>query len=110
MIPIVHDLMTRFLDQRRVSRRHGDERRRRAAAGAGVAPHRDHAGCDDAAHGWLGGACGAKVDPETEHIPVIMLTMMDDRNMGYALGATDYLTKPIDRERLAGILRKYRHG
>ena len=29
-----------------------------------------------------------------------MLTIVDDRNLGYALGAADYLTKPIDRERL----------
>ena len=29
-----------------------------------------------------------------------MLTIVDDKNLGYALGAADYLTKPIDRERL----------
>ena len=33
-----------------------------------------------------------------------MLTIVDDRNLGYALGAADYLTKPIDRERLAAVL------
>ena len=32
-----------------------------------------------------------------------MVTIVDDRNLGYALGATDYLTKPIDRERLAAL-------
>ena len=41
-------------------------------------------------------------------LPVIMLTIVDDKNLGYALGAADYLTKPIDRERLAIILQKYR--
>ena len=41
-------------------------------------------------------------------IPVIMLTIVDDKNMGYALGAADYLTKPIDWSRLAAILQKYR--
>ena len=30
-----------------------------------------------------------------------MVTIVDDQNLGYALGATDYLTKPVDRERLA---------
>src|SRR5207247_8431692 len=40
-----------------------------------------------------------KSDPELEEIPVIMLTIVDDQNMGYALGATEYLTKPIDRDR-----------
>ena len=49
-----------------------------------------------------------KADPETQDIPVIMLTMVDDKNIGFALGATDYLTKPIDRGRLAGLLGRYR--
>jgi PAS domain S-box-containing protein len=48
-----------------------------------------------------------KADPATSDIPVIMLTIADDRNLGHALGATDYLTKPLDRERLASLLRKY---
>jgi CheY-like chemotaxis protein len=39
-----------------------------------------------------------------------MITMADDRSTGYALGASDYLTKPIDRERLAASVQKYRHG
>jgi CheY-like chemotaxis protein len=37
-----------------------------------------------------------------------MLTMVDDKRMGYALGASEYLTKPIDRERLIAVLTKYR--
>jgi two-component system, NtrC family, sensor kinase len=49
-----------------------------------------------------------KSDPELSDIPVIMLTILDARNMGYALGAADYLTKPIDRDRLAAVLKKYR--
>ena len=49
-----------------------------------------------------------KADSEVADIPVIMLTMLDDKNLGYALGAADYLTKPLDRERLMAILRKYR--
>jgi CheY-like chemotaxis protein/anti-sigma regulatory factor (Ser/Thr protein kinase) len=48
-----------------------------------------------------------KTDPATRDIPVIMVTMIDNRNLGYALGASDYLTKPIDREQLARVLRKY---
>ena len=51
-----------------------------------------------------------KSDPVTEHIPVIMLSMVDDKDMGYALGASDYLPKPFDRDRLVGVLGKYRHG
>ena len=33
-----------------------------------------------------------------------MLTIVDERNLGFALGATDYLTKPIDRQRLVQTL------
>jgi CheY-like chemotaxis protein len=48
-----------------------------------------------------------KNDPELADIPVIMLTIVDDKNMGYALGASDYITKPIDRERLITLVAKY---
>ena len=52
-----------------------------------------------------------KNDPEVAEIPVVMVTIVDDKNLGYALGASDYLTKPIDRKRLASVLRKFRqHG
>ena len=49
-----------------------------------------------------------KADAELAPIPVIMLTVVDDRNLGYALGAADYLTKPIDRERLLAALARHR--
>jgi CheY-like chemotaxis protein len=49
-----------------------------------------------------------KADPDIADIPVVMLTIVDDKNLGYALGASDYLTKPIDRERLVTVLRQHR--
>jgi len=49
-----------------------------------------------------------KADPDTADIPVIMATVLDDRSMGYALGAAEFLTKPIDRQRLLAILQRYR--
>jgi len=49
-----------------------------------------------------------KADPDLADIPVIMLTIVDDKNLGYSLGASDYLTKPLDRERLLSVLNKYR--
>ncbi|HUL11023.1 MAG TPA: response regulator [Methylococcaceae bacterium] len=49
-----------------------------------------------------------KADPELAPIPVIMATILDEENRGFALGATDFLTKPIDREHLAQLLQKYR--
>jgi CheY-like chemotaxis protein/two-component sensor histidine kinase len=57
--------------------------------------------------GWAA-LSAIKADPELADIPVIMLTMIDDRNMGFALGADDYLTKPVDRQRLTEVLKKYR--
>jgi PAS domain S-box-containing protein len=49
-----------------------------------------------------------KADTQLHDIPVVMVSMIDDRSMGYALGATDYLTKPVDRGQLSKLLRKYR--
>jgi signal transduction histidine kinase/CheY-like chemotaxis protein len=48
-----------------------------------------------------------KADPDLSDIPVILLTMVDDRHRGFALGAADYVAKPVDRHRLARILRKH---
>jgi CheY-like chemotaxis protein len=49
-----------------------------------------------------------KSDPELAETPVILLTITDNKSMGYALGASEYLTKPIERDRLLAVLRKYR--
>ncbi|MBC7806504.1 MAG: response regulator [Akkermansiaceae bacterium] len=57
--------------------------------------------------GW-GVLQALKSDPATLQIPVIMLTMVDKEHVGYALGAADYLNKPIDRARLSAVLSKYR--
>jgi CheY-like chemotaxis protein len=48
-----------------------------------------------------------KADEELAEIPVIMLTIVDERNRGYLLGASDYLVKPIEPDRLVRVLRKY---
>ncbi len=48
-----------------------------------------------------------KADPELVDIPVIMLSVADDRNLGFTRGASDYLTKPIDWVRFGSILKKY---
>jgi signal transduction histidine kinase/DNA-binding response OmpR family regulator len=51
-----------------------------------------------------------KADPETRDIPVIMVTMTNDRNLGYTLGATDFLTKPVRRDQLVELLDRYATG
>jgi CheY-like chemotaxis protein len=45
-----------------------------------------------------------KADPDTAHIPIILVTITDSREMGVALGVFDYLAKPVDWNRLRGIL------
>ncbi len=48
-----------------------------------------------------------KEDAELRSIPVIMLTMAGDADGGFALGAAEYATKPVDRHRLSATLRRY---
>ena len=48
-----------------------------------------------------------KSDPALEHIPAIMLTIVDDRSLGYSLGASEYMTKPINRKRLVALIQKF---
>jgi signal transduction histidine kinase/DNA-binding response OmpR family regulator len=48
-----------------------------------------------------------KADPELASLPVVLFTVTDSREQGYALGA-DYLAKPIDRQQLQALLAKYR--
>lgn len=45
-----------------------------------------------------------KNDPELTDIPVIMATMLNDRPLGFALGAADFMTKPVDQAKLRSIL------
>jgi CheY-like chemotaxis protein len=46
--------------------------------------------------------------PVTADIPVLMLSIVDDRESGFLLGATEYLTKPIDATRLGALLSAYK--
>ena len=48
-----------------------------------------------------------KGEPELQPIPVVLITMMDGRERGYALGAADYLQKPVPRDTLLQALEKY---
>jgi PAS domain S-box-containing protein len=57
--------------------------------------------------GWT--VLGAlKAQEDLAHIPVVMLTILDEQRIGFALGAAEYLTKPIERNRLVEVIR--RHG
>jgi len=47
-----------------------------------------------------------KSEPLTRDIPVIMVTVIDNRELGLALGAADYLVKPIRKDALVAALRR----
>jgi signal transduction histidine kinase/ActR/RegA family two-component response regulator len=48
-----------------------------------------------------------KQDPHLKHIPVIMITMVESRSMGHALGAADYLSKPVEQARLYEVVSRW---
>ncbi len=48
-----------------------------------------------------------KADTELAAVPVIMLTMLDDKSLGFSLGASDFLTKPIRRDVLLATVQRY---
>ena len=51
-----------------------------------------------------------KADPELCDIPVVLVTIMRDRDLGFALGAADYITKPLDREVLMRVVGRHVRG
>ncbi len=48
-----------------------------------------------------------KSDPELCEIPVILVTVLGDREMGLAFGAVDHLTKPINPQRLLDTINAF---
>jgi GAF domain-containing protein/CheY-like chemotaxis protein len=103
--PTVRDLMSRFLVKEGfpvVTAANGIEGLRRARESHPAAITLDVMMPD--LDGWTVLAA-LKGDPALADIPVILVTIVDEKTRGYALGATDYMVKPIDRERLAGVLR-----
>ncbi|GJE36912.1 response regulator [Methylobacterium persicinum] len=47
-------------------------------------------------------------DPDLAGTPVIMTSVVAEQGLGQALGATDYFVKPIDWDRLKGLMERYR--
>ncbi len=50
-----------------------------------------------------------KTDPTTQDIPVILLSIVDQKDMGYRLGAFDYLVKPVEEGALIAALDRLTH-
>jgi PAS domain S-box-containing protein len=106
--PTVREMMRRYLQQegfRVVSAADGEEGLRIAARIVPsvitldvVMPERD---------GW-DVLRSLKSDPRLSAIPVVMLSIIDEKNKGYALGASDYIVKPVIRQQLVSVLEKYR--
>jgi signal transduction histidine kinase/CheY-like chemotaxis protein len=48
-----------------------------------------------------------KADSQLAAIPVVMLTMLDDKSLGFSLGASDFLTKPIQRDVLLTTVQRF---
>jgi CheY-like chemotaxis protein len=48
-----------------------------------------------------------KADPDLRAIPVILQTILEDRNLGFSMGAAEYLTKPVDRKQLTALIKRY---
>jgi PAS domain S-box-containing protein len=47
-----------------------------------------------------------KTDPQTRDIPVVLISIVDQKELGFRLGATDYIVKPFEREALIGALAR----
>lgn len=105
--PVVHDLMRRFLSKQgfQVEAAHtGKEGITKAHHSQPAAiildvmmPEMD---------GWSV-LTALKTDKALADIPVIMMTFVQDQNLGYTLGASDYLTKPVDRQQLSEVLQRH---
>jgi CheY-like chemotaxis protein len=48
-----------------------------------------------------------KKAPETANIPIIIVSIVDQKQVGFALGAVDYLIKPVRKPVLLETIRKY---
>ena len=57
--------------------------------------------------GW-GVLNALKKDPETAHIPVVILTKTKDHELAFSLGAADFITKPVDADELLRRLDQFR--
>lgn len=51
-----------------------------------------------------------KADRRTAHIPVVIVSIVDERGKGFALGAAGYLTKPVDRDGLIDAIRRIKQS
>ena len=97
--------MKRYLESAGIRRRHRGRRRRGLARARELHPAAitlDVMMPD--LDGWTVLAA-LKGDPTLADIPVVVVTIVDEKQRGYALGAAEYMVKPVDRDRLTAVLR-----
>jgi len=105
--PVVREMVGRFL------RKEGCEVFTAANGEEGIELARKHKPSvitlDVVMPGWNGWETltRLKSDPVTSEIPVIIATFIEQEGRGYALGAADYLVKPIDWDRLRHVLARH---
>ncbi len=101
------DLMSAYLDRRPVRVVRAPRRRRgaRAASARCCRPRScSTSGCPGSTAGRCWPSCKAR--PGTAAIPVVIASVVDERPRGLALGADDYLLKPVGRDDLVDALRR----
>jgi len=102
----VRELMQRFLESK------GYRVLTAASGTAGLAAAREHRPAAITLDVVLPGQDGWEVlaelksDPGTAGIPVVMVTFLEERQQGYALGAADYLVKPVAWDELSSRLAR----
>ena len=93
---------------RRPHRRRRARRRRGPRARAPAGPRRDRPRRPPAAARRVGAARTAEARPrDRPGCPVVIVSMLDERGAGFALGAAEYLVKPVDRDELLGALAQW---
>jgi len=48
-----------------------------------------------------------RADSELQDVPVVMISLAENRQLGYSLGAVEYLSKPVDRQALLKLVGQY---
>jgi signal transduction histidine kinase/DNA-binding response OmpR family regulator len=48
-----------------------------------------------------------KANPDLAHVPVVMMSIVENRALAFGMGAADCLVKPVSRDRLVDVVRRY---
>lgn len=48
-----------------------------------------------------------KSHPELSHVPVLVASVLREEGLGFSLGATEYLVKPLERDRLLDLVQRF---